>query len=225
VDLPTFNRSCRLRPSAERCFAILPLPPHLKYNLLPLRRPSQSQTILTTKMEPASNTDEGFCVACAKTLAMDDEDWWGASCGHDFCWTCIEALLRSSLSGGPFPPKCCQQDISIYEDKRVQQVLSEDLYDKLKDRREELQASDRTYCSIPTCSHFIRAVHISNNDATCPACGGITCVACKAATLTGKCPADEALQQLLSIAEVEGWRRCGRCLNMIERIDGCDDML
>jgi hypothetical protein len=48
-------------------------------------------------MEPASNTDEGFCVACAKILAMDDEGWWGASCGHDFCWTCIEALLRCIL--------------------------------------------------------------------------------------------------------------------------------
>ena len=178
-------------------------------------------------METASGTyqgSKGSCAACDKTLAMDDEEWWAASCGHNFCWTCIEALLRSSLHGGPFPPKCCYQEISIYEDERVRSVL----YEKLVEKREELRSSDRTYCSVSTCSSFIGPSRISEINATCPVCGGITCVACKATSHPGECPdrpADEQLQQLFDTAASEGWRRCGRCKSMIERVEGCPDMM
>jgi hypothetical protein len=168
------------------------------------------------------------CAACNQSFAMSDGLWWQFECDHIFCSTCTESLFRSSLSDGPFPPTCCGHNTSFHGMERLRKMLSEDLCAKLDERLEELQASDRTYCSIATCSSFIRPSHISGNEATCPVCERVTCVACKAAIHTGECPdstVDPALQQLLQTAGTEGWKRCGKCLSMIELIDGCNHVL
>ena len=168
------------------------------------------------------------CVACDKSFALPGGQWWQFNCGHIFCSTCVEPLFRSSLNDGPFPPKCCGQNTSFQDVERLRKMLPKDLCAKLDERLEEFQASDRTYCCIPTCSSFIRPSQISGNNATCPDCKNVTCVACKAATHTEECPdsaADPALQGLLQTAETQGWIRCGKCRSMIERIEGCKHML
>lgn len=169
-----------------------------------------------------------YCVACADPVADGDALLWRTNCGHCFCSICIELLIRSSLSGGPFPPKCCGNHIQFSEARLSRLNLPKDLSAKLEEKLEELNTSDRTYCSVLTCSSFIGPSHISGNNATCPVCRHITCVACKTAAHTGKCPdkaANPALQQLLDMAGTEGWKRCGRCQSMIERIEGCNHMM
>jgi hypothetical protein len=167
------------------------------------------------------------CVACHETL-LPDALWWEFNCAHVFCLACMISLLRSSLSTGPFPPKCCGEPTAFYQIKSVRSVLPADLCAKLDEKLEELNAEYRTYCSVATCSTFIKPAHISGNDATCPVCDKVTCVACKAAAHEGECPesaTNPAMQTLLRTAESEGWRRCRRCRSMIERTDGCNHML
>jgi hypothetical protein len=167
------------------------------------------------------------CAACYETFASPDDLYMQFDCGHAFCSTCVVPFLRSSLDSGPFPPRCCGHHTAFPDVERLRSIVPSDLRAKLDKGLEELRAEDRTYCSVPTCSSFIRSSQISGNDATCPACARVTCVACKAATHEGECPdseADPALQQLLQTAAMKGWRRCGRCLTMIERTEGCNHM-
>ena len=188
-------------------------------------RSCQSSSKLTAQMESLPHTFDFDCEACLEPISMHDERWWRANCGHDYCGACIESFYRSSLSGGLFPPKCCRQGIPIYAAKRIRKALPVDLRAKLDEALEKIETSDRTYCFVPTCSSFIGLSHISGNDATCPVCQSFTCVACKAAAHAGACPTNEALQQVLQVAQHEGWKRCKRCMSMIERVEGCNDML
>ena len=164
------------------------------------------------------------CVACDETLASYDALYMQFDCGHVFCSICVVPFLDSSLNDGKFPPRCCGHHAAFPDVERLRSILPDDVRAKLDEGIEELRAEDRTYCSVPTCSSFIKAAHISGNDATCPVCGKVTCVACKAATHTGECPDDPALQQTLEEAARQGWRRCGRCLTMIEISEGCNHM-
>lgn len=169
-----------------------------------------------------------YCVACANHIARDEERLWQANCGHALCSACMESLIRSSLSGGPFPPRCCGHHILFNKARLSNLQLPKDLHAKLEEKLEECNASDRTYCSVPTCSSFVGSSHISGHNATCPVCQHVTCVTCKAATHTGECldsAADPALEQLLDTTFTEGWRRRGKCQSMIDRIDGCNAML
>ena len=168
------------------------------------------------------------CVACDEIFTSRDAVYMDFDCGHAFCLTCVESFFRSSLKNGQFPPTCCGHLAAFSEVARVRSILPQDLRAKLDDRLEEVNAVDRTYCSVPTCSSFMKPAHISGNDATCPVCERVTCVACKAAAHAGECSdraEDEATQQLLHTAMSQGWRRCGKCRSLIERIDGCNHML
>lgn len=168
------------------------------------------------------------CVACYNTLDSPDALWMEISCGHIYCYICIETIIRSALSDGPFPPKCCGELTAFHKVEQFRSTLPDDLRAELDEKLEEVEAVDRTYCSVATCSTFIGPANISGNDGTCPSCGNVTYVACRAATHTGQCPqttADPALEQLLRTAAAEGWRICGNCHSMIERTEGCNHMV
>lgn len=47
---------------------------------------------------------------------------------------------------------------------------------------------------------------------------------CKGAAHQGDCPEDEASNQLLALAEQEGWKRCPGCHRMVELTHGCYHM-
>lgn len=167
------------------------------------------------------------CAACHQTFASLGNQWTEFGCDHSYCFTCMATMLRNSLTDGPFPPKCCGFHAPLNDTERLRSMLPNDLWAKLDEKLEEVNVEDKTYCSVPTCSSFIKPAHISGNDATCPNCGKVTCVACKAAAHEGACPdsaADPATQQLLHTAATQGWRQCGKCRNMIERVDGCKHM-
>lgn len=168
------------------------------------------------------------CASCYEPLESPDALWMEMVCGHNYCYTCMEKFLRKALTDGPFPPKCCGELNAFHKVEQFRSTLPDDLRTKLDEKLEEVEASDRTYCSVPTCSTFIRPANISGNDGTCPSCGNVTCVACKAASHAGACPAtaaDAALGQLLQTAVAEGWKMCGNCHSMIERTEGCNHMV
>jgi hypothetical protein len=180
---------------------------------------------INSHREAMSNIDWKRCAACLENFDEAARKRWWVDCNHVYCTDCITSLFRPSLAGGPFPPQCCGQVISCWTHEELKAVLPEDLNSQLAKKKEEFDTSDRTYCSVPTCSTFVGAPHITGNDAKCPACEYVTCVACKAPTHDGECPTDETLEEVLHIAETAGGKRCEKCGSMIERMEGCDEMV
>jgi hypothetical protein len=167
------------------------------------------------------------CVACREVFDVYRDREYRASCGHEYCFEFFESRLRASLDKGLSlsPPACCGYDLWFSRSEDFKAAFPEDLRSQLAQRQEEHHSSNRTYYSVPTCSTLIGSSHTSGHAATCPACESVTCVAFKAPSHTGECPVDEALQKVLTTAVTMGWMSCSRCQSMIERIDGCDEMM
>jgi hypothetical protein len=120
-----------------------------------------------------------------------------------------------------FPPKCCRQPL-VSGGVRI--FLTPELVKEYERKKIEYDTPNRTYCSNPVCSSFIKLGDIANELATCTECGTITCTMCKAVQHTGDCPADTALQQVLEAAEENGWQRCYSCRRLVELDVGCHHM-
>ncbi|KAN0108494.1 IBR finger domain protein [Hyaloscypha variabilis] len=118
-----------------------------------------------------------YCTACQEQTVFFDLA--RAPCGHEYCRDCLRELFLASLGDDSlFPPRCCRQSIATGS----------------KQKKVEFETSDRTYCSNPLCSAFIRVENIANEQASCQNCLTITCTVCKA-NHTGDCPEDVGLQQ------------------------------
>jgi hypothetical protein len=64
-----------------------------------------------------------------------------------------------------------------------------------------------------------------DDQVTCVKCGTVTCTICKGKGHRGDCPEDKDLQKLLETAEQRNWSRCLACGRVLERIDGCNEVL
>jgi hypothetical protein len=84
----------------------------------------------------------------------------------------------------------------------------------------EFSDPHRTYCSNPSCSKYIFPYSVSSYIGTCSHCSSRTCMRCKKPAHEGDCPDED--EELLQLAEREGWRRCFQCRNMIELGTGCN---
>lgn len=142
-------------------------------------------------------------------------------CGHEYCRDCLQDLFRASATDDSlFPPRCCHQPIPTTGAVRI--LLTATLVQQYELKKVEFDTPDRTYCSNPLCSAFIRAENIVDEEASCPDCRSITCTLCKAASHGGDCPADTALQQVLQTADEHGWQRCFSCRRLVELDIGCN---
>jgi hypothetical protein len=143
-----------------------------------------------------------------------------APCGHEYCRDCLRGLFLASLGDDSlFPPRCCRQSIATGSSIRI--FLTGELIQRYERKKIEFDTPDRTYCSNPPCSAFIRVENIANEEASCPNCLMVTCTICKASH-TGDCPEDVALQQALDAAEEHGWQRCFNCRRLVELEIGCN---
>jgi len=161
-----------------------------------------------------------LCAACDDQVPQSAV--WKAPCQHTYCTDCLEQLFRLSLEDEIlYPPRCCQQAMPWSD---VKTFVSHELVSEFEDKREELEAQDKTYCSEPACSAFIGLRYIAPDTltATCPACGKLTCTTCKSASHAGDCPSDPSVLATFEIARQNGWRRCQQCGRMIERTGGCN---
>ena len=158
------------------------------------------------------------CNICFEQKSV--EDVWEAPCQHIHCNVCLEILVRSWYTSTR-APKCCDA-VLAWEDFKHQ--IDPELVAAIDAKREELDSNNRIYCSERTCSTFIGAQDVSGDTATCSACQKQTCTSCKAASHAGDCVPDASISNELEHAEQEGWKRCGQCQMVVERVDGCPHM-
>ncbi|RMY84921.1 hypothetical protein D0861_06708 [Hortaea werneckii] len=138
------------------------------------------------------------CVACMDTFVW--KELAEAPCGHTYCRECVSGLFRNAMTDESlFPPRCCSQ---------LTPFLGDDLATRFSAKTIEFSTPVRTYCHDVHCSAFIPPSSIRGEVASRPECREKTCTMCKAARHQGACPQDTALQQVLKVAQGEGWRRC-----------------
>ncbi|KAF9888593.1 hypothetical protein FE257_008525 [Aspergillus nanangensis] len=164
----------------------------------------------------------GLTVKCASCLeAFDADDCLTTSCVHSYCRDCTRQIfLGATKDEELYPPRCCGR---IIPPGIAIRILD---YSELRafcERGMEYAAKDRLYCSSPTCSKFIPPFAINGELGTCHACEQQTHLPCRArAPPHVDCPLDAQLQEVLALAEVEGWRRCPHCRTMVELQHGCN---
>ena len=167
--------------------------------------------------QPSKHTKRS-CTACQEQIVFFNLA--RAPCDHEYCRDCLRELFLASLGDDSlFPPRCCRQPIATGSSIRI--FLTGDLIQRYEQKKIEFETPDRTYCSNPSCSTFIRVEHIANEQASCQNCLTVTCTICKS-THDGDCPADVALQQVLDTAQEHGWQRCYNCRRLVELEIGCN---
>lgn len=143
-----------------------------------------------------------------------------APCHHDYCRRCLADLFTRSLADESlFPPRCCRQNIPAEENHFF---ISWKLVEAYRARKLEMETPNRTYCHQPNCNSFIPPRSITNDIGECPRCRSFTCTTCKKASHQGDCPEDTATNELLRLAEDEGWQRCYACSRVVELRHGCN---
>jgi len=180
--------------------------------------PAESSTCsATTKRNRPTGTR---CVSCMEDIPPTDVAQ--LPCEHYYCGPCILQLFNTSLVDETlFPPRCCQQ---LIPPAKFHAFLTPELIKSYVKKKQELETTDRTYCSDPSCSTFMRPENIAGDCATCPECKKVTCTMCKAPAHKGDCPADEFLQKVLELAKEAGWQRCSSCKAMVSITIGCNCM-
>ena len=173
----------------------------------------------TASAGQATANHSQHCVACG-----DLKDFFEivkVPCGDLYCADCIKDLFSAAVRDESFfPPRCCRQNIDI---DTVKIFVNKELQEELEKKRVEFGTQDRTYCSQAECGTFINPTLIEHDLATCPDCGSRTCALCKDAEHLGSdCPQDPALQEVLQLANENGWKRCSSCRRMIELTIGCN---
>lgn len=157
------------------------------------------------------------CIAC-----HDKPGAIAVPCNHRYCADCLTEVLRTAMADGTaFPPRCCRQEIPVAV---VRAHLDRTFVQEFEKKAVELASANQIYCYKATCSAFIPTDTICGaGNAQCPDCGRWTCMHCKGRRHHGDCPEDEGVQQLIQMANQEGWRRC-ECGRMIELNIGCNHM-
>ena len=141
-------------------------------------------------------------------------------CGHEYCQTCLQTVLRNSLTDEAlFPPRCCRQPFDF---DGIRRFLTPELLSQYHEKKIEFRTANRIYCSNLECSLFLHPENISVDEAFCPKCFKITCTMCKGPEHLGDCPNDIGIQQVIVLAAQEGWRRCDKCSRMIDLKLGCN---
>jgi hypothetical protein len=159
------------------------------------------------------------CVSCLDQFPVPQTT--DSPCGHVYCNACMKQLfVNATIDEELYPPRCCGN------------VIPADIALRLLDYKElqafsakgvECNTIDRVYCADISCSTFIPLRSITGDSANCPTCRKVTHTLCKSLEHPDQdCPSDEPLQQVLSLGESEGWRRCFNCRSMVELGRGCN---
>ena len=127
------------------------------------------------------------------------------------------------------PPRCCTQPIQGHV---IKELLSREGQEEFI--KAIIQYSTpwqtRIFCPNASCGEFIPPHHKVDPkhpfNVTCRKCSTRVCVMCKRnAHPTGKdCPEDWELDEVLKMGDKAGWRRCYKCRNLVELVEGCTHM-
>ncbi|KUJ06668.1 uncharacterized protein LY89DRAFT_661654 [Mollisia scopiformis] len=158
------------------------------------------------------------CVSCG-----DDYDptlLAHMACEHDYCQDCVQRVVVNALNDEAcYPPRCCRQPFHI---DAMRHFLTPEIISGFHEKQIEFGTTNRIYCSNPTCSTFLYPANITRDRGDCPICLVATCTICKGASHSGDCPQDTGVQQVLALANGEGWRRCSKCKAVVELGHGCN---
>ncbi|KAF9879757.1 IBR domain-containing protein [Colletotrichum karsti] len=173
-----------------------------------------------TKLKKTATVE---CVSC-----LDDfvpKDVIKVTC-HSYCHECFERLIATAVQNEQqWPPKCCLNDIPY---RTILRYVSKDLGNTYKERSAELKipVGDRIYCSEPDCGIWIKPDQV-NRGLEIARCtnGHWTCIICRGPQHdNADCPQDRDMALTHALAEEEGWRRCGKCLALVEHREACQHM-
>ncbi|ETI25075.1 hypothetical protein G647_04446 [Cladophialophora carrionii CBS 160.54] len=190
----------------------------------------------TTKDQPAAaNSSKPLdkkhpmveCTSCFEDTAKDDTS--KLPCTHSYCRPCLATLITTALENeASFPPKCC---LTAIPPSTIMSVLDAKQRNTYREKAAEFSIphQERWYCPNSKCLKWIRPSKVPRLPAwneRCPHCGTKICSICRglAHKSSSECPQDSGLQATITLAELEGWRRCVRCRTMVERTQGCRHM-
>ena len=157
------------------------------------------------------------CVACLNTTKVVE-----TTCNHHYCRDCVVRLFEdATMDESLFPTRCCGAIIPL---SLVRHFMSVNLIKKVELKAIEHETADRTYCAKADCAAFIDPNRVEGTIATCTICQHKTCSLCKATEHMGPCRKDEGLAQVLQTARDMGWKRCYKCLSIVELSTGCNHM-
>jgi hypothetical protein len=161
------------------------------------------------------------CVSCLDRFPVPQTT--DSPCGHVYCNACMKQLfINATKDEELYPPRCCG---NIIPANIALRLLSYKELQAFSAKGIECNTIDRVYCADISCSTFIPVRSITGDLARCPTCRKGTHTLCKSLEHPDQdCPLDEALQQVLSLGESEGWRRCFNCRSMVELGRGCNHM-
>ncbi|CZR55118.1 uncharacterized protein PAC_05004 [Phialocephala subalpina] len=158
------------------------------------------------------------CVSCSDDFEV--ASLAHMECEHDYCQECLQRVVVNALNDEAcYPPRCCKKPFQM---DSMRYFLTPEIISGFHEKKVEFETANRLYCSNPTCSTFLYPACITGDKAECPICLVSTCTICKGATHTGDCPQDTGVQQVLTLANGEGWRRCSKCKAVVELGIGCN---
>jgi hypothetical protein len=148
-------------------------------------------------------------------------------CLHNYCDNCLHSLVTQAAGDeSSMPPRCCGKPVSAPMIKSV--LSSEEQHDFMKNVIQYATPwESRIFCPNTTCGEFIpKRKKIDPKhpfEVICRKCRTRVCSTCKreAHDVGQDCPADWELDAVLKMGENQGWRRCYKCRNLVELIQGC----
>lgn len=183
---------------------------------LPNNEPTRAGSSREAAFQSSGKATRHECVACNKTKPSFETI--ETPCSHRYCQQCTIKLFESAITDESlFPPRCCRVPIPL---DPIRGLLGNDLSTRFEVRTIERSDPNRIYCSNPLCSQHILPRQVVENVGTCTSCSQRTCTGCKRAAHQGDCP-DET-QEVLQMAQEEGWMRCFHCQNVVELTTGCN---
>jgi hypothetical protein len=181
--------------------------------------PDITQNELSNPSRIAASTmhQQSTCVCCGETSQASDV--CRGDCNHEYCKNCLQTVVRNAfVDEALFPPRCCKLQFSM---DSMRKFLTPELISQFYELKGEFETANRTYCWNSKCSTFLHPDNILQNEGVCPICFNVTCTICKGQEHEGDCPKDEGIQQVMDLAAKEGWKRCEKCLRVIELQHGC----
>ena len=168
------------------------------------------------------------CVSCSDQFAI--KELVKVSCEHQYCKDCFGGFMEASLTAHDgFPPKCCKIPIAFIT---VAKNVSRAIFSRYSARQTEIKNATALYCGNQECGVKIEKDRINGLRATCKICLRDTCTQCRdefPQRVQGRnvghvCKKDKAREQVLALAEKEGWQTCYQCGNMVALNFGCHHM-
>ncbi|CAA7046165.1 unnamed protein product [Microthlaspi erraticum] len=160
-----------------------------------------------------------------------------ALCGHQFCMECMKRYIEVGLLEGTAlgcPHHQCESKLDITSCANLLTPKLREMWER-RIEEESVPVADRVYCPNPRCSALMSKADLSKSTEDgstrcCVRCGKRFCINCKVAwhrslscddyKRLGPNPTENDIK-LISLANQEKWRRCGKCQHMVEHSSGC----